>query len=171
VPAPRRLSVLSLAAFALVVSGCGNADTGKLSSAQGGKLTKYVETAQAAFDKQDCGAARTAATAGANKVAALHGKVDTDLRQNLIDGFNHLEKELAANCNKAEATATPSATATDTPTETPTETASPTPEPTDTPTATPTATTAPTSTPTPNDTGGTDPGAEVPNLGNPDPGA
>ena len=160
VPAVRRLTALSTACLALVVAGCGSADEGKITSAQAGKLTNSLDAAQAAYEKGKCADARTAAAEGADKVSGLHGKVDDGLRQNLIDGFSHLEKELASNCDKPEETATPTSTATAEPTatEAPTETPSPTPEPTETatPSPEPTVTTEPTASPTPNDTGGAD---------------
>ncbi len=162
VPVLRRLTALSTACLALGAAGCGGADKGKITTAQATKLNRSVDRAEAAFEKGDCVQARTVAAAGADKVAALGGDVDDALRQNLIDGFNHLEKELAANCDKPTATptATATATATETATPEPTDTPSATPKPTDTPTATPTTTTEPTATPTPNDTGGTDPGED-----------
>ncbi len=146
-------------ALALVIAGCGESDKGKISSAQAGKLTKSVDRAEAAFQDGDCAEARTAAAAGADKVAALKGTVDDGLRQNLIDGFNHLEQELASGCDKPEKTATPEPTETATETPEPTVTETATPEPTDTPTPEPTdtATPEPTDTATPEpDTGGTD---------------
>lgn len=159
VPAVRRLTALSTACLALVAAGCGDADKGKITSSQADKLMKSIDRAEASFEKGDCADARTAAAAGADKVAAFDGDVDDALRQNLIDGFSHLEKELAANCDKPEKTATPSPTATETVTEEPTATPSPTPTPTDTatPSPTPTATIEPTVTPSPEpDTGGTE---------------
>lgn len=145
------------------MAGCGNAGKGKLTSAQAAKLTRSVDRAQASFQKGNCADARTAAAAGADKVAGLRSNVDNGLRQNLIDGFNHLEQELATACDtKPETTSTPEPTITETPTEAPTVTvtATPSPDPTHTATATPSPTTTAeptataTTTPAP-DTGGT----------------
>lgn len=144
-------------ALALALAGCGGSDKGKLSGDAGERLTGYVDAAQAAYEDGKCPEARAAAGKGARGVAK-NSNIDDELRQNLIDGFNHLESELAANCDKPEESPTPSATATEAPTEAPTETPSPSPEPTETPSPEPTVTTEPTPSPTPVDgTGGASP--------------
>ncbi len=157
-PALRLLTTFLIAGLALAAAGCGSGGEGQLSSAQAKRLIGYVDAARAAFDDGQCAAARSQAGEGARRAARFKGELDEELRQNLIDGFNHLERELASNCDKPKETATPEETVTETPTEEPTETPSPTPEPTESPTPEPTVTVAPTpsAVPTP-DTGGTDP--------------
>lgn len=146
-----------MGALALLVAACGNAGKGKLYAVQAKRLTKQVELAQAAADRGSCNAARAAAADGAQIAAGLQSNVDPKLQNNLVSGFNHLDKRIGIDCgkqNKPKATPSPSATpsptetATEVPTDVPTET--PTEVPTETPTEAPTTapTTAPTATPT-----------------------
>lgn len=140
---------------ALVVAACGGSDEGKLSAAQAERLTGYVDRAQAAYDKSQCANARSEAGEGARRVARLKGGVDEDLRQNLIDGFNQLEQELAAGCDKPEEEETPTPDPTVEVTATPEPTASPVPTPEPTVTEVPTVTPEPTVAEEPTvDTGG-----------------
>lgn len=155
-PRSRRLILLSLTAFALVASGCGQDEKAKITQAQANKLAASLDRAEEAFDETQCGAARAAAQTGATDAAGLKGNTDPELQDNLVDGFRHLEERIVSECNRPEETATPSPTATETPTEEPTATVTPSPTPTVTATPSPTATVAPTVTATPDDgTGGT----------------
>ena len=151
VPAPRHFAAFSAAA--LLLAGCGDAAKGKLNGRQADRLSQQVELAQAAVDKRLCGKAAEAATEGANIVTGFGQGVDPELQDNLVEGFNHLNRTIASDCQKPEKTPTPSPSPTETVTEAPTE--EPTPSPTPTPTPTPTAapTEAPTIVPTPT-TGG-----------------
>lgn len=162
-PRPRRLILLPLTALALVAAGCGQDEKAKITGAQADKLTASLDRAESALRDGQCGTARAAAQAGIQKVQALKGNVDQELRSNLAEGFDHLDGRIAAECNKPDETATPSATATDepSPTETPspTATSSPTPSPTATASPSPTATVAPTTTPD-SGTGGTGTGSD-----------
>jgi hypothetical protein len=145
-----------VAALALLAGGCGNAGKGKLYAVQAKRLTKQVELAQAAADSGNCNAARAAAAQGAQIAAGLQANVDQKLQNNLVSGFNHLNKRIGIDCGKQKRTTptpspteTPTQTVTQAPTATPTQ-ATPTPSPTETATEAPTEvpTTAPTSTPT-----------------------
>jgi hypothetical protein len=162
VPAPRPAILAALAAaLALPVAGCGSSSKGLLSNKQANQLTTYVQNAQNAADKQRCDAVAFQAQRGLERVQQL-SKIDKDLKQNLEDGFAHLQQTAQTDCDKAAPTETPTETATveDTPTPTPTETetAPPTPTPTPTPTATETVTAAPTSPTAPTETPTTDTG-------------
>jgi hypothetical protein len=153
VPSFRPLAALFLVAAALLASGCGNADKGKLTSKQSGLMNFYADHAQTYIGKGDCASAQAAAAKGADRASGLAGNVSAKLQDNLVEGFNHLSKRITAEC--AKPAKTPTATATETPTSTPTEkpTSTPTATSTPTPTATATATAAPTATTT---TGGAD---------------
>jgi outer membrane biosynthesis protein TonB len=147
-----------VAALALLAAGCGNANKGKLNARQAKRLSEQVELAQANVDKQSCGTAQKAAQEGADIASSFGKNVDPELRDNLVEGFNHLSQRVSSDCDrKAKETPTPTETPTETATEVPTEvpTETPTEVPTETPTEVPTEvpTDVPTEAPT-EDTGG-----------------
>lgn len=157
-PAPRLLIALCSAALALPVAGCGESDKGLLTGAKADRLSESLSDARAALDDQRCRAAREAAQQGASRASALGSKVDAELRDNLVEGFNHLVDEVNAGCDRPEPTPTPTPTVEETPTVVETPTEEPTEVPTEEPTPVPTVTAEPTvelTTP-PEDTGGTD---------------
>jgi hypothetical protein len=157
VPVPRSviLKVLAAAALALPVAGCGSSDKGLLNKKQSKALSQIVDNAQNATDKTRCSNISTQANEGVARVQRMQS-LDPDLRQNLVEGFQHLDETAQTDCAKTTPTPTETPTATATvapPTPTPTETATtPTPTPSPTPTATttevPTVTVVPTETPT-----------------------
>jgi hypothetical protein len=164
VPVSRPIVALAVAALALPLSACGNSDKGLLTQKSADRLLADLNTAQNFVDSGDCNKASQLAGTDAERVARING-LDAKLRENLIEGFNHLADEANGGCNdaKPDKTPTPTVTPTATATETPAETATPTETPAETatpvtPTATPdeTVTTAPTPLPT-QDTGGVEP--------------
>ncbi len=162
VPVPRLTTFLAMAALALAVAGCGSSsDKGLLSSTQASRLESQLEKARRAIDANHCTTARNAAQAGAERASGLSSRVDDKLRRNLVDGFNHLNDRINAECDQPHKTPTPTATATVTatqtaePTSTPTTTPTPTETPTETASPTPTETVPPDVTPVPTvDNGG-----------------
>jgi len=163
VPAPSLLIALCSAALALPVAGCGGeSDKGLLTGAKADRLSESLSDARAALDDERprCGAARKAAQQGAARASALGSKVDAELRDNLVEGFNHLVDEVNAGCDRPEPTPTPTPTPTveETPTVVETPTEEPTEVPTEEPTPVPTVTAEPTVelTAPPEDTGGAD---------------
>jgi hypothetical protein len=139
------------------LAGCGESGNDLIPERTAARMLEQVDRIEAAMsgDKPHCSEAREAAQAGRRRATGLSSKVDEELKQNLVDWFDHLEDEARRECRErqeAEKTPTPEPTATEEPEDTPT----PTPEPTET--ATPTATPTPaeeTPTPTP-DPGGAD---------------
>ena len=138
------------------LAGCGDSGNDLIPPRTAARMLEQVDRVEAAMSgsKPQCTEAREAAQAGRRRAVGLSSKVDEELKQNLIEWFEHLEDEARRECRErqeAEETPEPSPTATqepeDTPEPTPTATETATPEPT--PTATETATPAPTP-----DTGG-----------------
>jgi outer membrane biosynthesis protein TonB len=143
----------------LLAAGCGGASKRDLLTAkEASKLEATVDEVDRLVDQKKCSAARDAALKGSQQAQDLARHVDDGLRNNLVDGFEHLVGEIEQNCQKPEKTPTPSPSPTETPTEepTPTPTKEPTPTPTPTPTATPTETPSVVPTTTP-DNGGVSP--------------
>ena len=137
------------------LAGCGDSGNDLIPERTAGRMLEFVDRVEAAMaqDEPDCTEAREAARSGRRRAVGLSSKVDEELKQNLIDWFEHLEDEVRKDCRRRqepEDTPTPDPTAT--PTEEPTDTPTPEPTPTDTPTPAPTA--EPTAEPT-QDPGGT----------------
>ena len=135
------------------LAGCGESGNDLIPERTAARMLEQVDRVEAAMsqDPPECTQAREAAQAGRRRAAGLSSKVDEDLKQNLVDWFDHLADEARKTCRESrpDRSPTPSPTATETPEETatpsptatatPDETETPTPTPTDTPTPTPTA--------------------------------
>ena len=138
------------------LAGCGESGNDLIPTRTAARMIEQVDKVEAAMSgsKLQCTDAREAVQAGRRRASGLSSRVDEELKQNLIDWFDHLEDEVRKECRRsaeAEKTPEPSPTATEEPEETPepTPTATETATPEPTPTATETATPAPTP-----DTGG-----------------
>lgn len=158
-PGAVRRVLLSLAAAA-ALAGCGSdeSDGRLLTDREAERLLTYVDRVDTAAADNRCDEARDAADDGQRRALALSRRVHRELKQNLIDWFEHLESAARSDCARPEKTPTPDET--QEPTPTPTEEATPDPTPTPTPSATPTATPDPSVTP--------DPGSGVGGTGAPE---
>ena len=146
----RRALLLPLLIAAAAAAGCGDTGDDLVPERTAARMIEFVDQVEAAIDADPprCADARNAARSGRRRAVGLSSKVDEDLKQNLIDWFEHLEDEARKECNRRqEPKETPTPDPTETPTAEPTETA--TPEPTPTATATPDATPTQTATPEP----------------------
>ena len=130
------------------LAGCGESGNDLIPERTAGRMLEFVDRVETemAKDEPDCSQAREAAEAGRRRAAGLSSKVDEELKQNLIDWFEHLEDEVRKDCRRRQEPKdtptpdpTPSATAEpeDTPTPAPTPSATATPEPTPSGTPTP----------------------------------
>lgn len=133
------------------LAGCGDSGTDLIPERTAARMLEFVDAIEAemATDDPNCTRVREAARAGRRRAVGLSSKVDEELKQNLIEWFDHLEDEARQECIRRQE---PEETTTPEPTE-PEATETPTPEPTPTATETPTATPTATETATP-DTGG-----------------
>jgi outer membrane biosynthesis protein TonB len=149
-----RLPLLAIGLGALALAGCGSENRALIPQDKADELVELVDDAGAASASGDCDAARRTVRAATLKVDALPRRTDADLKQNLAEWLDHLDKAIESSCGQEEEpaeTATPEAT--EEPAETPTATPSPTETPTPTATPAPTETAVPTETPAPG-TGG-----------------
>jgi len=154
----RRALLLPLL-FAAGAAGCGDTGNDLVPERTAARMVEFVDQVESAMsqDPPKCADARNAARSGRRRAVGLSSKVDEDLKQNLIDWFEHLEDEARQECNRveeAEKTPTPTPSATEEPEETATAEPTPTEEPEETPTASPTPDA--TEEPTPSPTGGTE---------------
>ena len=150
-----RRTLLPLLLAPLAAAGCGQSESRLLSQRQADRLLDHVARVQSEVDAEECGAARRRAQAGLRSARGLGG-IDSELKDNLVEWFQHLDQEIRTGC-EPEPDETPTPDPTETPTTEPTET--PTAEPTETATPTPTATPEATPTVTP-DPGGAQPPGE-----------
>lgn len=125
------------------LAGCGESGNDLIPERTAGRMIEFVDRVESSMaqDKPDCTAAREAARAGRRRAAGLSSKVDEELKQNLIDWFEHLEDEVRKECRRRQEPR-------NTPTPDPTETATPVPDDTPTPEPTPSQTATPEPTPT-----------------------
>ena len=149
-----RRALLLPVLLAAGLAGCGDSGTDLIPERTAARMLEQLDRVEAAMsgDDPDCGEARSAAREGRRRASGLSSKVDEDLKQNLVDWFEHLEDEARRECRERpepEATASPSPTAT----EEPEETATATPTATETPTPTATATAPATATADPGGAG------------------
>jgi hypothetical protein len=153
-----RTGLLTLV-LALLVAGCGSSNPKLIAQTDADKLNASVDQIQQACDSGNAGQVRQRTQGTRDLIDGLPRKVDKQLKQNMNDWLDQIDKRAGRDCGGSSPT--PSATATETPTQTstptPTETATPTPTETATPTPTATATATPsaTATATPNTGGGT----------------
>ncbi len=142
-PASRLITSLALAAFVLPVAACGEAEKGLLTNNQATELLDKVELAEKALDADEGGCQTVARRAEEGiEVANSQNGVSTELRNNIIQGFQRVADRAELECEPDEpektATPTPTAEPTEVPTEEPTEEPTPTAEPTEEPTPEPT---------------------------------
>jgi outer membrane biosynthesis protein TonB len=147
VPAPRHIVAFLVTALALFVSACGSSDKELLKESQAERLQAYVDNADNAIRNDKCGNASRQAQEAADRISRMDN-LDAELRNNLIDGFNHLAEEADRGCQEEKPDKTPTPTPTEEPTETAVPTETPTEVPTETPTPVETATEVPTEIPT-----------------------
>lgn len=133
------LAVLVVAALA----GCGQSNPDLIPQRNAQALQETADKIEQACTDRDRSEARAQIRAAERELDQLPRAVDADLKQNLQDWIDQIDRRISEDC-RAEETATPEPT--ETATEAPTETA--TAPPTETPTETPTATETPTETPT-----------------------
>jgi predicted small lipoprotein YifL len=136
------LAVLVVAALA----GCGQSNPDLIPQRNAQALQETADKIEQACTDRDRSEARAQIRAAERELDQLPRAVDADLKQNLQDWIDQIDRRVSEDC-RAEETATPEPT--ETATETPTETATPTATETATATATETATETPTETPTP----------------------
>jgi cell division septation protein DedD len=143
-----RLRVILLVAPALLLAGCGQDDPGLIPENRAQALVETVDRIEASCSDEDAVAAQQEVDEARAQVNELPRGVDRQLKQNLQEWLDRIERRLDSDCEpEPEESPTPTPTPTPEPTETPTPepTETPTPEPTETPTAEPTA--EPTETP------------------------
>lgn len=155
---PRRSVPLVLSCAAVAMTGCGGSSL--LDGSTASDLQDSLGRVQTAIDEGRCSQARSAATDGAERVAALPSSVDAELRDRLKTGFEELSNRVGTDCETTTAETEPQVPTDTVPTDTAPETT--TTEPT-TPTTTPTTETPTTTTeepPTIEPTDPADPGDE-----------
>jgi hypothetical protein len=154
----RHRVLLALVAAALA-AGCGEDNRALIPEDRAQAMLDSVDRIESACADEDVAGARAAANELDEQISELPRRVDDELRTNLREWANHLQRRARRDCEPQEEE-TPTAT----PTEEPTETATPEPTETPTPTATetpvPTATETPAPTETPTDGGGGTPAPE-----------
>jgi hypothetical protein len=138
-------ALLAGVATALAVTSCGGSSAGDLPAADAQQLNSELSDVQTLFNQGGCTAASQHVDGLIARIQSLPDSVDSDLRQALANGANHLKNLLddPKNCpvtSTGATTTTPSTTPTTTTSTTTTET-----KPT-TPTTTPTTTTTSTTT-------------------------
>jgi hypothetical protein len=156
-----RSPLVAAALGALALAGCGSDDAALIPQGDAEQLSALVAKAGEQYAAGECERARSAVAEAKARLGGLPRKTDAQLKANLEDWLDHLDKRIASDCEAPK----PERTTTPTPTSTPKET---TPTPTPTPTATPSATSTPVPTPTatstaappeePQGTGGVPPG-------------
>jgi hypothetical protein len=151
----RAISLLALAAAAVLAAGCGQSNPKMIPQANADQLTAAVDQITQACSGSDARAVHDKVSEAEQLVSELPRRTDGALKQNIRDWLNQIDSRADRDC-KAEKTPTPTPSETPTPTPTPTETPTPTPTETPTPTPTPTATATPPpdATATPDTSGG-----------------
>jgi hypothetical protein len=154
-----RSPLLAAVLGALALAGCGSGDDAALiPQADADQLTALVSEAGDAASAGECDRARRAVSEAEAELSGLPRRTDRELKQNLREWLEHLDKRIAEECEAPE----PEETATPEPTAAPTETPTPTPTPTPTETPEPTATPEPTVTVDPGNGGTVAPEEEEP---------
>ncbi len=115
-----RFAAMTLLAAALGVAcamlvACGADNKALIPGRDASALKSYADRVGQAAAAQDCGAVTRDVAAAITRIGKLPSSVDSDLRQNLEDGFNNLARQAEKKCQ----TVTTDTTTTDT---TPTET-------------------------------------------------
>ncbi|WP_026911550.1 hypothetical protein [Patulibacter minatonensis] len=154
---PRRSATLVLSCAAVALAGCGGSSL--LDGDSASELQSSLSRVRTAIDDGQCAKARTAAKAGAAKVAELPSSVDAELKDNLSRGFADLSSRVTTDCETTTSTRETPTTTTTPPSDTTTSTQDTTPTEPD-PSTDPTPLDPPDSDTQPLDpttTGGTDP--------------
>jgi N-acetylmuramoyl-L-alanine amidase len=155
-----RSPLLAAALGALALADCGSDDTALIPQDRADELTALVGEAGDASAAGECDTARRAVGDAQRELSGLPRRTDKQLKANLRDWLEHLDRRIAEECEAPP----PEETATPEPTAAPTETPTPTPTPTPTETPAPTTTPEPTVTVDPG-TGGDEPPEEPPGTG------
>ena len=116
---PRPIALL-LAAAALFAAGCGSSnDDGLLRARDARALEEHLEDARRAYEDRRCVRARAAARDGLAAARDLPNRVDRELRDNLVEGFQALIDRIEDECREPEKTPTATPEPTPTPTSDP----------------------------------------------------
>ncbi len=120
-------ALLAGVATALAVASCGGSSAGDLPAADAQQLNSELSDVQTLFNQGGCTAASQHVDGLIARIQSLPDSVDSDLRQALANGANHLKNLLddPKNCpvtSTAATTTTPSTTPTTTTSTTTTET-------------------------------------------------
>jgi hypothetical protein len=156
-----RSPLLAAVLGALALGGCGSDDAALIPQGDAEQLSALVAKAGEQSAAGECERARSAVAEARARLGGLPRKTDAQLKANLEDWLEHLDKRIASDCEapKPERTTTPTPTPTPTPKETPAApTPTPTPSATSTPVPTPTATSTVAPPEEPQGTGGVPPG-------------
>jgi hypothetical protein len=161
----RRWIPLLTLTLALLAAGCGSSNPKLIAQTDADKLNASVDQIQQACDSGNANAVSQRTQATRDLIDGLPRKVDKQLKQNMNDWLDQIDKRAGRDCGSSSPKATPSATQTPTPsaTSTPTQTATPTPTETATPSPTATETPSPTATATATETPNTGGGTQAPN--------
>jgi outer membrane biosynthesis protein TonB len=159
-------SLLLAAGLSALLAGCGSENAALIPQGDADRLSALVAEAGDASAAGECATAERAVREAEQQLSGLPRKTDKDLKANLSDWLDHLNRQIGDECG-AQAEQTPTPTPTPDQTETPTPTPSPTETPVPTETPTPTPTPAPTVDP---GTGGDPAPAEPPPTGGVPPG-
>ena len=145
-----RLRVLLALVVAALAAGCGEDNRALIPEDRAQAMLDTVDRIENACTDEDTAGARSAADELNAQVNELPRRVDDQLRSNLREWAEHIQRRARRDCEPAEEeeTPTPAPTETETPTPTETPTATETPTPTATETPAPTETPVPTETPT-----------------------
>ena len=134
----RRVPLAIALAAAVLVTGCGQDDTGMIPAERSQDLIAAVDRVEAACADGSEQEAQAAVDDAAAQVNELPRRVDPQLKDNLREWLGQIQGRLDRDCAPDEPTPTPTPEATETPEPTPTDT--PEPTPTETPEPTPTET-------------------------------
>jgi hypothetical protein len=131
-----QLSLIAAALCALALTGCGSENDALIPQQDADQLTALVSEAGDASAAGECERARQAVEEAELQLSGLPRRTSKRLKANLRDWLEHLDGQIADECEEPQPDETPTPEPTAEPTETPTATA--TPQPTETPTPTPT---------------------------------
>jgi hypothetical protein len=130
-------SLLIAAGVSALLVGCGSDDEKLIPQGNADQLSALVADAGESSAAGECDAAQQAVRDAEVQLAELPRATSRNLRQNLREWLEHLDRQIGEQCEAApEETATPEPTVEETPTPEPTVEETPTPSPSPTPTAT-----------------------------------
>ena len=155
----RRATLVPALVAAALLAGCGETNRALIPEDRATAMLETIDAAETACNDNNTQDAQRAVDDLSAQANELPRRVDAQLKQNIQDWVQQINRRIDRDCQEEEETPTPTPTETETPTPTATETPTPTPTATETPTPTPTATVTPAPTTTP-DTGGVSPPPE-----------